>query len=373
MLKSNFAILFSFLIAFSTVAAVHSSQLQRCWLPHNDLHGPHANLSTLQINVRVGNDGLSAELNPRSVQYPEYTAFVTGPSRCAAKISYLLNGRVHVSARPRVNGTYVLHLAEEFRSIEGASELCSGSICTADQAGTNMSTVLASVALNYTGEEVLRFSFEVEHNLLSKEAKKNDRQQFANTGCWRPASDFADLIVPAQHAGLEWLWQPDPLDAPVFKTPTQMWAVLNQTGNVLFIGDSLVRTTFQAFVDVALNYQFPYHGIREKWCGRNGTQHFKGLGSLTIDGNGCHSGNASFSLLLGEKNVTLSYLAMWYSSQTSLDTLVDAGLLENYSHVFINYGLHDISMYTTDRFQVHLKSRLERLSALYTSECGPRG
>jgi hypothetical protein len=71
--------------------------------------------------------------------------------------------------------------------------------------------------------------------------------------------------------------------------------------------------------------------------------------------------------------VTLSYLAMWYSSQTSLDTLVDAGLLENYSHVFINYGLHDISMYTTDRFQVHLKSRLERLSALYTSECGPRG
>ena len=134
--------------------------------------------------------------------------------------------------------------------------------------------------------------------IFVKEIGENDRKlQCANNGCWRPSSD---LVVPAQHAGLEWLWQPDHLDAPVFKTAPQMRALLNQTGNVLFIGDWLMRTTFQAFVDVALDYQFPYHGIREKWCGRNGTQHFGGLGSLTIDGNGCHSGHASFLLSLGQ-------------------------------------------------------------------------
>lgn len=362
-----------FLIALSIAAAAYPTLLKQCWLPHNDMHEPHASRSTLQIDVHVGTaDGLSAELDRRSLEYPEYTAFITGPSRCAASISYLPNGRVHMSAHPRVNGTYVLHVTHEFRSIEGESELCSGSGCAADHAGANMSTVLASVALNYTGEEVLQFTFDVEQ-ILGKEIEENDRKlQYANKGCWRPSSDFADLVVPAQHAGLEWLWQPDHLDAPVFKTASQMRALLNQTGNVLFIGDSLMRTTFQAFVDVALDYQFPYHGIREKWCGRNGTQHFGGLGSLTIDGNGCHSGHASFSLSLGANNVTLSYLAMWYSSQTTLDILVDAGLLDNFSHVFINYGLHDVSMYTRDRFQVHLTARLERLAASRGRMATPR-
>ena len=63
---------------------------------------------------------------------------------------------------------------------------------------------------------------------------------------------------------------------------------------------------------------------------------------------------------------------MWYSSQTTLDTLVDAGLLDNFSHGFINYGLHVVSIYTRDRFQVHLTARLERLAASRGRMATPR-
>lgn len=329
-------------------------------MPHDKSRRQHSDQGNLQIDI--GADRLGTTLDPRSLEHPEYTAFITGPSRCAATILYLPNGRVHMLAHPRANGTYVVHVIQEFRSIQDAGKLCSGGSCSSDCASANMSAVVASVALNYTGREIMQITFS--HLSQETEGKSRQSQPFAsNAGCWRPSSNFANLILPAKHAGLEWLWQPDHLHVPIFKTAPQMRAALKQTGDILFIGDSLMRTTFQAFVDVALDYQFPYHGIREKWCGLNRTQFFDGLGALTIAGDGCWSGNGTFSLFLEEKNVTLSYLPIFNAGQTTIDALVDAGLLEKYRHVFINYGLHDISMYSKDRFQTLLQSRLERLSA----------
>lgn len=297
----------------------------------------HHSMTKAQMKRNNPNSVLSIDIYVE--ESPEFSAYIIGPSLCAVSVSYMpKEGKVHMSAHTRVNGTYVLNILEEFRSMDGEGELCLPSArCLPSEAGlclpsscpvnrTDMSSILARVVLNYTGREVLQYTFDVD---LSKQTKitnpKCQLDQAANSGCWRLNTDFPDLTGPANHAGQKWLWQPDYLDVPIFMTASQMRAILNGTGDILFIGDSSIRTTYQAFIDVAIDFQYPWHAIGNNWCGFNGTQHFPGLGDLLINGEGCWTGNVTFTLILEEKNVTLSYLPIFLSKHTTLDVLVDAG------------------------------------------------
>jgi hypothetical protein len=75
-----------------------------------------------------------------------------------------------------------------------------------------------------------------------------------------------------------------------------------------FIGDSLVRTTFQAFVDMATNYTFPYKSIGSHWCRQTSLKPFPDGVEFRFHGDGCWSGNATIDLALDGWNATLHYL-----------------------------------------------------------------
>jgi hypothetical protein len=75
-----------------------------------------------------------------------------------------------------------------------------------------------------------------------------------------------------------------------------MLKVLGTGLRIAFLGDYFMRTNFQAFVDIAVNYTSLYPGINHDWCGQNITDmEIRGRAKLsTFDAKmGCWHGGSN--------------------------------------------------------------------------------
>jgi lysophospholipase L1-like esterase len=198
-------------------------------------------------------------------------------------------------------------------------------------------------------------------------------EKYCSDGYWlrrrHPAIDTSSSML-AEQAGLPWLWHSEccPTE-PLMATPTEMGKLLGRGIKVAYLGDSLMRTTFQAFIDIATNYSSPFSGITTSWCKKNVSKLvINDQGELSIFGDGCWSGGANFTTFTGNSHSTLTYYDRHHSGQSVNDILSETETLD---WIFVNYGLHDIGMFTIEQFKANLRDRLMQLKSRRTETGRP--
>ena len=106
---------------------------------------------------------------------------------------------------------------------------------------------------------------------------------------------------------------------PLFTSQSEMLKVLGTGLRIAFLGDSFMRTNFQAFVDIAVNYTSPYPGIDHNWCGQNITDmEIGGRAKLSTFGEfdakiGCWHGGANVTVRTDESDSILTYYSLLHS------------------------------------------------------------
>lgn len=146
---------------------------------------------------------------------------------------------------------------------------------------------------------------------------------------------------------------------------------------IVFVGDSLMRNVFNAFADIAVDYELPFHGMKSYWC-RSTKSHFKKSGRWELELLGTYpswfgkwwcgeQGGANLNLTIGNQSAQLTYLTSGLSADTPKDPILR--VLGNYSFdaVFVNYGLHDSSEYSLGEFERHITRRMSNLSDVQAS------
>lgn len=130
---------------------------------------------------------------------------------------------------------------------------------------------------------------------------------------------------------------------------------------IALLGDSMMRTTFQAIIEILTSGKNPYKGQYpgvDKWCGRHVSNLRIGKGILNIFGDGCHGGGATF--ILPDTHTELHYFSSFQAIHPVIRKFVD-GLdalfhKQSYDLILAGYGLHDvnypISTFHSDMFRV---------------------
>jgi hypothetical protein len=178
------------------------------------------------------------------------------------------------------------------------------------------------------------------------------------------------LSALAVQAQLPWLWHSKcSTTEPVMVTPTEMTRILTAFPNIVFLGDSLMRTIFQGMIDIATNYSSPFPGIATPWCRKNITRlAINERSELSIFGDGCWSGGATFTSNTDKSKSILVYYDRHHSGQSINEVFNPT---ERVDWIFVNYGLHDIGMFTVEQFAVNLKDRLIELRGMRINTGSP--
>jgi hypothetical protein len=198
-------------------------------------------------------------------------------------------------------------------------------------------------------------------------------KKYCSDGYWLrhryPTINTSSSLL-AEQAGLPWLWHSNccPTE-PLMVTPTEMVKLLGSGIKVACLGDSLMRTIFQAFIDIATDYTSPFPGITTSWCKKNVSNlAINDRAELSIFGDGCWSGGANLTTFGSNSNSTLTYYDRHHSGQSVSDILSEAEPLD---WIFVNYGLHDIGMFTLEQFKANLRDRLTELKSRRTKTGRP--
>jgi len=198
-------------------------------------------------------------------------------------------------------------------------------------------------------------------------------KEYCSNGYWLrhryPTIDSSSSLL-AEQAGLPWLWHSKCCPTiPLMVTPIEMAKLLGNGIKVAYLGDSLMRTIFQAFIDIATNYSSPFPGISGSWCKKNVSKLvINGRAELSTFGDGCWSGGANLTTFIGNSNSTLTYYDRHHSGQSVNDILSETETLD---WIFVNYGLHDIGMFTIEQFTANLRDRLTQLKSRRTKTGRP--
>lgn len=120
-----------------------------------------------------------------------------------------------------------------------------------------------------------------------------------------------------------------------------------------------MRTIFQAFVDITMDYTLPFHGIGTSWCRTNATGIIPlSRGTLSIFRDGCWSGGANVTVHTGKTDSVLTYYDRHHSGVPATEVFSEN---DSFDWIFVSYRLHDISMFSVEEYATNLKQRLTEL------------